>query len=647
MLLKSSSIDDISYLILKEAKKFTESLYGYVGYIDPETGYLVCPTMTRDIWNECNVPHKDIVFKTRHGLWGWVLDTKKPLLSNKPQEDFRSSGVPSGHIPIENFISVPSILGENLVGQIALANSGRNYTKEDMEIIERMATIYAFAVQRKRVEEALKQSESRYSSLFSSMSEGVALHKIVYDEKGEGKDYMITDVNPSYEKILNIKREDCLGKKASQIYGIPFPPYLDKYLNVADTGIPEKFETYFAPMKKYFKVSAYSPLKQMFAVIFEDITKSKKAEKELLKYRNHLEELVQERTKELKEINEKLKEEIVMRKESETALRESEYKYRELADLLPQMVFEVDKEGKFVFANRHLIEINGYTEEDLKNSITCFDLVMPEDGEKVKDHIYERLSGKESSGVLYTGRKKDGSTFPVMVYSTAVIRDGIPVGLRGIAVDMTEQLKAEQKIKFSLKEKEVLLKEIHHRVKNNLQIISSLLNLQSIYLKDEASKDIFQESQTRVRSMALIHEILYQSRNFGEIDFSDYISRLLSYIVRSYGTNPELIINVKDIYLDIDRAISCGLIINELVSNSLKYAFGEKEKGKIRIDFLLEKEQFTLEIGDNGRGLPEDINFRETESLGLQLVTNLVEQLDGRIEIDRTIGTEFKIVFPQ
>ena len=215
-----------------------------------------------------------------------------------------------------------------------------------------------------------------------------------------------------------------------------------------------------------------------------------------------------------------------------------------------------------------------------------------------------------------------------------------------------------RELEASLEEKEVLLKEIHHRVKNNLQVISSLLNLQSGYINDEAALQMFKESQNRVRSMALIHEKLYQSEDLARIDFAEYIRDLTNYLLRMYGTGTyrvRLIVNVEDVSLDIDTAIPCGLMVNELVSNSLKYAFpmGDRSldeqrefKAEISVDLRLDNDSnLILIVSDNGVGFPENLDFRETESLGLQLVNTLTEQLDGSIELDRTGGTTFKITF--
>jgi two-component sensor histidine kinase len=216
--------------------------------------------------------------------------------------------------------------------------------------------------------------------------------------------------------------------------------------------------------------------------------------------------------------------------------------------------------------------------------------------------------------------------------------------------EIAERMRAEEQIKASLKEKEVLLKEIHHRVKNNLQIVSSLLHLQSQYVKDQPALDVLVESQNRIRSMALIHERLYRSQDLASIDFAVYIRDLTNHLIRSYRARPspvDLQIDAQDVYLAVDTAIPCGLIINELISNALKHAFPDGKAGEIRIKMELEgTRHFTLIVADNGRGFPPDIDFQNTESLGMQLVNTLVNQLDGTIELrSHNKGTEFKITF--
>jgi PAS domain S-box-containing protein len=219
--------------------------------------------------------------------------------------------------------------------------------------------------------------------------------------------------------------------------------------------------------------------------------------------------------------------------------------------------------------------------------------------------------------------------------------------VQALQAEIAERKRVELRMMSSLQEKEVLLKEIHHRVKNNLQIISSLLSLQSEKICGQDPVKTFRESQDRIRSMALIHEKLYQARDISHVDFAEYARSLTAYLSRSYVTGPgiRLVVDIDGISLDIDKAIPCGLIINELVSNSLKYAFPDRRPGEIRIRLTGDGDGYALVVEDNGTGLPPGLDFRNTPSLGLQLVNTLVEQLEGRIDLLPGTGTVFMIKF--
>ena len=215
---------------------------------------------------------------------------------------------------------------------------------------------------------------------------------------------------------------------------------------------------------------------------------------------------------------------------------------------------------------------------------------------------------------------------------------------------VAERMKAEEKIHNSLKEKEVLLKEIHHRVKNNMAVISSLLSLQSNYIDDEKSLSLFRESQGRIRSMALVHEKLYQSEDFAHIDVRDYVSSLVRNVKSSFMGIKEVStdINVEAMDLDIDNLIPCGLIINELLTNAYKHAFDGTDSPEISISMAkVDEDNVCLEIRDNGNKLPEGFDISRSKGLGLKLVRALATQLDGKLEVTGDNGTTFRLTFPE
>jgi two-component sensor histidine kinase/ABC-type uncharacterized transport system substrate-binding protein len=211
--------------------------------------------------------------------------------------------------------------------------------------------------------------------------------------------------------------------------------------------------------------------------------------------------------------------------------------------------------------------------------------------------------------------------------------------------------KSEQQVRISLEEKKILLKEIHHRVKNNLQVISGLLNLQAHHVTDNDVKETYKESQNRVISMALIHEELYQSTELSRIDFGAYIKNLSMNLFSSYNVGLDRVkleLDVQHKEMVVDTAIPCGLIINELISNALKHAFPDNRNGSVRVTFREESEkQYHLEVADDGVGMPADLDINKTSSLGMQLITIIAGQLGGKVEVTRDEGTVFRINFSE
>jgi len=220
---------------------------------------------------------------------------------------------------------------------------------------------------------------------------------------------------------------------------------------------------------------------------------------------------------------------------------------------------------------------------------------------------------------------------------------------RQLMREIMEKNRAHERIQESLEEKIVLIKEIHHRVKNNLQVISSLLNLQSAYIKNIEARELFGDSRNRIRSMALVYEKLYLSKNLSEIKYRDYIFSLTGELAQLYGIEPNRIsisYGIDDVSIKIDPAILCGLIINELVSNSFKHAFPGEKKGEVFIGFKKNGNNYLMTIKDNGIGFPIDFELVQTSKLGLLLVRSLSEQLHGSLEVNYRNSTEYCISFP-
>jgi PAS domain S-box-containing protein len=335
------------------------------------------------------------------------------------------------------------------------------------------------------------------------------------------------------------------------------------------------------------------------------------------------------------------------RKRADKALQTSEEKYRRLIETMNEGLGMQDEKGLITYVNDSLCTIWGFSRDEMiGRPITDF---LDEANLRIfKKRMAEGREGKHDSYELeWLG--KDKRKISTIVSLQALLDDeGNFSGAFAVITDITERKRASEQIKASLHEKEVLLKEIHHRVKNNLQIISSLLYLQSENIEDKATQEMFKESQNRVKSMALIHEELYQSHDLAHIDLAAYIERLTNHLLRSWGANKiSLQLKIDTLFLTIETAIPCGLIINELVTNAMKYAFpAGGEGGQILVQMQAgEDNQLRLSVKDNGVGFPKEVNFRRPRSLGLTLVTTLVKQLKGTIELLCSDGTEFIIRF--
>ncbi|MBN2460356.1 MAG: tetratricopeptide repeat protein [Candidatus Cloacimonetes bacterium] len=370
-------------------------------------------------------------------------------------------------------------------------------------------------------------------------------------------------------------------------------------------------------------------------IIYYRYRQKNKANIMLRQLSDELESEVQKRTAQLEKINHEL--------------QKSEREYRELIANLEEGFIIVDREDVFTFVNPAAARIFGYPVEYLMGK-SIADFTDPQEAARVISFTELRRKGISSRYETFI-TDKNGITRYIQVSATPLFNNGDFQGTSALFIDITERKNQEKKIKSSLEEKEILLKEIHHRVKNNMQIISSMLKLQSRYTKDKKTLEMFQESFNRVKSMSIIHEKLYLSTNLKKIDFTDYIRSLVRFLYNTYiqkGDHFSLYFDISDIFLDLNKAIPCGLIVNELVSNSLKHAFKGKQEGKITISLKGDtKENYTLIVADNGCGFPADIDYQNTSTLGLQIVNTLVKQIHGNIEMSSKNGTQFRIKFSE
>ena len=460
---------------------------------------------------------------------------------------------------------------------------------------------------RKQIERELRESEAKFRTLFD-----VAAIPLGYvDSTGA-----IIDINSKFTQVFGYTISDIPTLEEWWVVAYPDPEYRKMVIDVWETAVKkaEKENTDIEPVE--FQVTCKNG-EIRSVIISGNIIQD-----------NLLATFI----------------DITERKRAEEAERRSNVLYREITTQSGEGISISDIEGNYVSVNPAFCSMTGYGESELLE-MNVKELVPSETKMTLFPQV---IKGKQGQRITEL-EKNDGSRFIAEI-------NGYPIDLEdqklilGTVRDITERIQAEEKIKASLKEKEILLREIHHRVKNNLAVIISLLNLQAHQIRDERIAEALRDSCDRVKSMALIHETLYRTESFSDIGLEMYVKNLcnrLNQVIKSKDDHVRMMFKIEDIRLGIDQAIPCGLILNELVTNALKYAFPDG-RGKIRISADYSgSEEIELVVHDNGIGLPEELEISKLESFGLGIVAILTEnQLDGTLDIRNENGARFSIRWP-
>lgn len=519
--------------------------------------------------------------------------------------------------------------------------------------VEFVLAICRDLTQHKQTEEALQKSEERFRSVFELAPLGI----IICNAQGR-----LLQSNQAFQELLGYTEPELQNLTFIEF---TYPDDQAESLKLFQALLVGTCH-HFTLEKRYVRkdgglvwvnlsVSGIydgNGLFQYAIAMLQNISEHKQAELELQQAHAELEKRVAERTAELAQANTRLRQEIAERTLAQQELKAQKDFLQTVLDTNPNLIFVKDREGKITLANQAYADFWGTTIEDLLGKTdTDFNPNLVEvesfqhQGQEVSTPLVQMFIPEEAYR-LPTGEVRWFQTLkkPIVSAEKQICQ------FLGVSTDITQHKLAESQIQTSLREKEVLLQEIHHRVKNNLQVVSSLLDLQSQYIDEPRMLEIFRESQNRIKSMALIHEQLYQSKDCAKINLSNYIQELTSYLRRVYGMQAaqiKLELDIKEVALNINTAIPCGLIISELVSNAMKYAFPPEKGGIIKIFLDSESDNcLKLIIKDNGVGLPFHPDFKSIKSLGLQLVTILIQQMEGNLEINCSNGTEFKIHFP-
>ena len=504
--------------------------------------------------------------------------------------------------------------------------------------------------QSKKLELALKESEEKFHEIFNNANDMIFLNRI-NDDGLPGK---FIDVNKvgisrlgfSHKEFLNMTPADIvvpdklseMPKNALKLSEKGFLKFEIIHQTKDGKRIPVEVNNHL------FKLNG----KKVALAISRDISERKNAEKVFNAY-DDLELRVQERTAELVHVNVILKAEIKERKRMEEIIQ----------DNIRSMNLALES------ANMGALDIDILNDTSIRtvdhDKIFGYDSLLPEWGLKIffkhilpedLDYVQERFETSFNTKKLYFQCRiirVDKEIRWIEGYGNVYDNDkGVPVRILGVVSDITERKETETRLLKAIEEKEMLLREVHHRVKNNMQIISSFLSLQSSQVFDKRDADLFTVVQDRVKSMALVHDNLYHSEDLSRIKFKDYISALSSQMFANYkeSSNIKLITDILDVTLNMETAIPLGLIISELITNSLKHAFPDNA-GEISIKMYDEGEKFVLIFNDNGVGLPKDFDIKNPKKLGLKLINTLVEQLEGVLELETSHGTEYKIIFKE
>jgi PAS domain S-box-containing protein len=341
-------------------------------------------------------------------------------------------------------------------------------------------------------------------------------------------------------------------------------------------------------------------------------------------------------------------EDITERKRVQDALIGSEVKYRNIVEASNDLIWRVNEQGRFTFVNRASYDILGFEPEELIGS-SILNFINPDIEEVLQDLMAKVLDGESFDKVELTMKNHAGN----LCYLSTKIQpyvdaNGIIIGCSGTSADITHIIKYQNELEASLAEKEVLIKEIHHRVKNNLAIISGLFSLQMLNVTDSDTIQLLNESQSRIQSIATIHEKLYQNELFSSIEIASYLKELIEDIGDTFRRSDRIIdinLHAEEVHLNVNQAIPFGILANELITNSYKYAFPKKKLGKIDLSITKNGDFIEFYIRDNGIGLPENFEIMKSDSLGMTLVLSLTDQLNGDLSYGTEVGAFFKLVF--
>lgn len=463
--------------------------------------------------------------------------------------------------------------------------------------------------ERKQAEQKLRASEARFRAVFEAARDSI----FIKDTRGKYR-----SVNPAMERLLNLSAWDLIGKTDGEVFSseagrlarqidqrVLSGEVVDTELVRVVTGIRRTFHMVEVPMR--------GSDEEVIGLcgIARDITE---------------------------------------RKRTSEALRRNEERYRAIVEDQTELIFRCLPNGTITFVNKAFCDYFNQTRAQLLQT-NWYDFVFPADHERVGDRLASLNRGfPMATHEIRALAPKGDIRWHRWTHRAIFAPIGAPLEYQSVGHDITDRKRADEQLQASLREKEILLREIHHRVKNNLQLISGLLDLSTIHSQSMDARALLEDARGRIHSMALIHTQLYNSNRFDAIDMEQHIRELVLYLTQTYSIEHRHIaiqVDRSDVRLTVSQAIPCALAINELISNAFKHAFPGRTSGAIRVTMRQDQNHtIQIRVQDDGVGIPMDIDFDKPRNLGLQLVVNLVRrQLKGKLIVSRNAGTAVTMIF--
>ena len=484
-------------------------------------------------------------------------------------------------------------------------------------------------------EEAARRSELQYRRLFEYSLDAIAMDEILFDESGKPCDFVRRKVNPAFERLSGRRAADIVDKRASELLSPEdFRTLLPTFASVVTTGRPSQYEAFHEGISRYLRAGAYPGEGNFLTVIIEDVTEAKESLESLHRRDEYLEGLLGEQARTAALLEQK------------SALLTS------IFESSPEViVFALDREYRYIaFNRRHQETIRQIWGKDIELGTNMLEVIMDEsDRATAKANFDRALAGEHFALEEMYGDTRLTRAAWLDYYSPILDSEGKAIGLSCFVLNITERKRAELQITQLLKEKDLILREVHHRVKNNMSTVSSLLNIRARLPENAEARTILNDAVASIHSMMVLYDRLYRSSTFDKVSFKGYLSSLLGGIVDIFPRQLPVAVetSLDEVELDAGIASNLGIITNELVTNSMKHAFPrESADDRISIEVRAEGNVLRYAYADNGIGLPRDFSFETASGFGLPLVKMLIDQLRGSIRAEGGAGARFEIEVP-